>query len=857
MVDYAKFYKCALQVNPYSYPKYRGLDNLNEDEYNESILKKCLENDIKIVGLANHGDCDNSESLRRVLSEKDILVFPGFEITTAEKIHIVCLFDPSTSISELNRILGSIGMPKYENGTEVSNLSCLDIARIVTENNGFWYAAHITSDNGILKSGGLHKVWQSDLLTAAQIPNSRLKIDPKYKNIVNNKEPSYKRSSDIALINAKDICKPEDLDIDESCTYLKMSELSFEAFKQSFTDPTSRVKLKSDMKNCFQSSIDRIQVFGGYLDGLDINFSNELNTIIGGRGTGKSTLINLIRYTLGIYDELTKKEIEEVAKVNLGLDSYVELTITSHKQDGAKFKIRKTYNQSITILDENDDITQFKVDDILPNIEIYGQNELLESVKSDTKITKIVSRLINIDSSYINNRTNDYNKLSNNTKKLLEITNCINELEEKTSDIPSKEEELKRYNSKGLDKKLESITEIDIERTHINDIHEIAANYVCEISKLEIEDNDTLKSEEISEILQELKKFNEKIEGFSNNIKEEKSKLLEAIDRIIKNWKDRVNPIESEVNNLVSEIEGVHNKSSKQIVDDYRRLTTYIVKSKPFTKKIKTLKSQKNKLLNERKQIIEKCKISNDEYAQNVLKSIKKLNKNVFNGVQRLEIHCFQNKNEILNCLKNIDGVGDKGLQHIKEYEDFYILTFVENIRLGPDKIKEIYSLTDYISQKICSLNETELWNLEGLMLGDLTKIELKVGDEFKDMYSLSKGQQCTAILNILLLENKEPLIIDQPEDNLDNAYIAENLVKILRENKFNRQYILATHNANIPVFGDAELIVALEEHNKQGKIIDGAIGSIDRKSVQKVVIDILEGGETALLNRNKKYKLY
>ena len=158
MVNYAKFYKCALQVNPYSYSGYRGMDNLSEDEYNERILKNCLENDIKIVGLANHGDCNSSESLRRILSDNNILVFPGFEIATAEKIHIVCLFDPSTPISELNRILGSIGMPKYVTGTEVSKLSCLEIADKVIENNGFWYAAHITSDNGILKLGGLHNV---------------------------------------------------------------------------------------------------------------------------------------------------------------------------------------------------------------------------------------------------------------------------------------------------------------------------------------------------------------------------------------------------------------------------------------------------------------------------------------------------------------------------------------------------------------------------------------------------------------------------------------------------------------------------------------------------------------------------
>lgn len=856
MVNYAKFYKCALQVNPYSYSGYRGMDNLSEDEYNERILKNCLENDIKIVGLANHGDCNSSESLRRILSDNNILVFPGFEIATAEKIHIVCLFDPSTPISELNRILGSIGMPKYVTGTEVSKLSCLEIADKVIENNGFWYAAHITSDNGILKLGGLHNVWKNDFLIAAQIPNSRLNIDPNYKNIVNNTDPNYKRNSDIAFINAKDICKPEDLNSDESCTYLKMSELSFEAFKHSFTDPTSRVKLKSDMRDCFQSSIDRIQVFGGYLNGLDINFSNELNTIIGGRGTGKSTLINLIRYTLEIYDELTKKEIEEVAKVNLGSNSYVELTITSHKQEGAIFKIRKTYKQNITILDEYGNVTQFKIDDIMPNIDIYGQNELLESVKSDSKITKIVSRLINIDTTYIDNRTNHYKELNKNTKELLEIINKINELEENTSDIPSKEEKLKRYNLIGLNEKLEPIIKIDKERNSIKNLHKIVMDYVCEISKLEFTDNNDLKSEEISKIEQELKKFNEKIDGFSNIINEEKEKLNAAIDRIIKNWEDRINPVESEVNNLISKIEDIHDKSNREIFEDYRQLINDIERSKPVTEKIKRFKLRKEELLAERKQIIEKCKISNNEYAQNILKSIKKLNKNVFDGVLRLEVLCFQNKNNILNRLKNIDGVGDKGLQYIKEYEDFDILTFVENIRLGPDKIKEIYSLTDSISQKICSLNETELLELEELMLDDITKIKLKVGDEFKDMYSLSKGQQCTAILNILLLENKDPLIIDQPEDNLDNAYIAENLVKILRENKFNRQYILATHNANIPVFGDAELIVALEEHNKQGKIIDGAIGSIDKKSVQKVVIDILEGGKIALLNRNKKYSL-
>lgn len=75
----------------------------------------------------------------------------------------------------------------------------------------------------------------------------------------------------------------------------------------------------------------------------------------------------------------------------------------------------------------------------------------------------------------------------------------------------------------------------------------------------------------------------------------------------------------------------------------------------------------------------------------------------------------------------------------------------------------------------------------------------------FRPLNKLSTGQQCTAILLMLLLDNSDPLLMDQPEDNLDNAFIAEWIVTELRNAKSSRQFLFATHNANIPVFGDAE----------------------------------------------------
>jgi len=164
MGEKARYYKCALQVNSFSYAKYRGNIPQDEQEYNQKILEYCQTNNISVVGLADHGSVDSSASLRTCLQNTGIIVFPGFEISSAEKIHMVCLFPPEYDTSKLNRIIG-----------------------------GFWYAAHITGDNGILKLGKMQHIWKDKRLVAAQIPDSREEIDPAYINIVKNTDLSYKR----------------------------------------------------------------------------------------------------------------------------------------------------------------------------------------------------------------------------------------------------------------------------------------------------------------------------------------------------------------------------------------------------------------------------------------------------------------------------------------------------------------------------------------------------------------------------------------------------------------------------------------------------------------------------------------
>ena len=106
----------------------------------------------------------------------------------------------------------------------------------------------------------------------------------------------------------------------------------------------------------------------------------------------------------------------------------------------------------------------------------------------------------------------------------------------------------------------------------------------------------------------------------------------------------------------------------------------------------------------------------------------------------------------------------------------------------------------------------------------------------------------------LLLLDNQDPLIMDQPEDNLDNAFIAERIVQELRAAKTERQFLFATHNANIPVFGDAEWIGVCTAAEDQAEMPTDAQGSIDIPLIRDHVARILEGGKEAFMQRKEKY---
>jgi len=168
------------------------------------------------------------------------------------------------------------------------------------------------------------------------------------------------------------------------------------------------------------------------------------------------------------------------------------------------------------------------------------------------------------------------------------------------------------------------------------------------------------------------------------------------------------------------------------------------------------------------------------------------------------------------------------------------------------DKLQQQAELTDSQAPKAMeALRRLEVqFQLDIAELADLPSIELKDGDEWKNSLRLSTGQKCTTILPILLLDSDNPLLVDQPEDNLDNRFIYDTVVDAIVRVKQRRQIVLITHNPNIPVLGEASEVYVLTSDGERASLAN--TGTVDDCKTE--IINLLEGGREAFLRRKERY---
>ncbi len=873
----AQYWKCALQVNPASYIRYRGEEQTSsEDVYNQAILNACLEENIKVIGCADHGNVDAIEALKAKLNPHGIVVFPGFEIASSEKVHFVCLFDENKTAQELERILGQLDLLDPSDGIQPSRLSAFELIDKVNQQSGFIYAAHCTNDNGLLKRRMNH-VWQHKGLVAAQIPGSvddlKSVESDFYRKSILNKLTDYQRKQPITVINAADVAKPEDLRKAGASCFIKMTNPNFTSFKQAFLDPDSRVRLHSDMPKNHASSIERVQFIDGYLDGVDISISEHLNAVIGGRGTGKSTLLEGIRYALdkqpfkaGSADVQHKKIVAE----NIGKDkAMVKLTVRSHTMNGRRFVISRKYGEQPIVTDESGQATQFHPSDLLPNLELYGQNEIYEMVRDETQRTALIKRFVSDEEpSEIIDKLSA--KICANREKIIEQLGKKSDIEAEVERLPNLQDRAKQFADLGLDEKLKVIPTLEREKQLIQTVEQ----EIKQFSTLSETILDNLPdpvflgeaviaslphAEELRQlrtILEALRQTGEKI---IPQVTDAVTKAQSAYQPVKTQLETKVKQEEDKLEKAFKQIPANNGKPGKELGVEYKSILTQIERIKPKQQQLATRQLLLDELYQTRVSLHVELNEERTSRSSKIKKIIKRLNRKLENKV-KLELQSESNRQDIVNYLLGceLEQVGAGRLSWVLEH-DFTAVNLANRIRLGHEAISKAgWGITPAVASALCKMTEQQLLLLEEVTVSDKMSIELNIkhsGEpQYKEVDSLSTGQQCTAILHLLLLDNQDPLILDQPEDNLDNAFIADRIVTQLRSAKTARQFMFATHNANIPVFGDAEWIGVISVKDGKGEIPSSQQGAIDVTEVQRLAADILEGGEIAFDQRRKKY---
>ncbi len=873
----ARFFKCALQVNSAGYIQYRGQQQvLSEDEYNTQLLNAALEAGIEVIGLADHGCIDGFEKIRKLFSANSIVVFPGFEVASSEKVHFVCLFDEATSADLVKMHLGALGI-NINNPAAPVQKSAVDIINYVNQKEGFIFAAHSTNDDGVLKRRMDH-IWRNKALLAAQIPKT---IDDLkgvesdfYRKAFLNKDANYCRTREMAVINAADVAKPDDIKKEHASCLIKMTKPCFASFKHAFLDAGSRVRLNSDKPENYASALERIRFIGGYLDGVDIELSEHLNAVIGGRGTGKSTLLECIRFAFDLppFGKAAKAQHDAILKSNLGYEKgMVEITLRSAAMHGRQFIVSRKYGNQPVVTGENGDVSPYQPADLLPGIELYGQNEIYEITRDQQSRNQLITRFLEGEhEQFDTNIARVLSKLKENKGSIEKALSQKSDIEAEVERLPKLQEQAKQFRALGLDEKLKIIPKLEKEKQlnkrvteELNRVKEAIDTLKESLPDTVFLSDASLNGLPHSDLLQQQRVI---LDGLGTSLTQSINQLELASSKAV----DRLLPIQQtlleaqrvedlQLENAFKEIPTSQGKTGRQIGVEYQTLLKQIEQIRPKQTTLQARQKQLDALYNERQKLLLELDQQTSARASAMQKSVKRLTRKLDQKV-RLNLKPEGNRQVLVDFLSNCDleGVGAKRLAWVLEGE-FSSGNLAKIIRKGEAELSLMFGISDTIVRALCHLSERTLLALEELIIPDTMTIELNVshgeqGAIFRPIEGLSTGQQCTAVLHILLLDNQDPLILDQPEDNLDNAFIAERIVAELRRAKLSRQFLFATHNANIPVFGDAEWIGVLSVEGNKGLIRAEQQGAIDMPEVQKLAANILEGGKSAFNQRREKY---
>lgn len=879
----AIFHRCALQVNPHSYGgTFRGQQTSGDArEHAKAIVEQAVEIGVSVLAITDHNDASGVAAFQEAAQHTNVTIFPGFELSSSEGIHILCIYPPNADKNSLDRFLGEFRIRKTGPSANLSSEPFDKVLTMVEQQGGVAIAAHATNAKGLFKAlEGQARInaWHAKDLLAIQIPGPVAALSPEVRPIVQNENPDYQRNHPadenlaVAAINAKDVVKPSDLKDPSATCWIKMSEITVEGLRQAFLDPGSRIRLNSDSTPDDHAELVSLTWEGGFLDGAAIRFNPNMNVLVGGRGTGKSTIIESLRYALGLepIGEEADKAHKGIVRQVLRNGTKVSLLVHCDRPAPREYRIERTIPNPPVVREEDGKLSNLLPKEVLPRVEVYGQHEISELTKSPEKLTRLLDRFVERDHSSARRKADLRRELEKTRRSIVEVCTELQQIEERLAALPRLEETLERFREVGLEDRLREKSLLVREERVLNSMPERLQNFreCLDLLRQELPIDRVFLSERALRDLPGKKILaggNDVLESLSTNLDKLAGQFAEALKQadegiaeIRARWNERQEKVQADYEKILRELQ-------KSAIDgqEFIRLRREIENLRPLGERKFLLKRLEKELLERRRMLLAEWEDIKAEEFRSLDRAAQAVSKKLRPRVQ-VEVTAAGDREALLRLLRDeIGGRLSEALAILARAENFSLPQFVDSCRTSADAVHRTYKIPPAQAQRLAEASAETLMHIEELELSPATTIQLNTAPSGKPpswqaLEALSTGQKATAVLLLLLLESDAPLIVDQPEDDLDNRFITEGVVPKMREEKRRRQFVFSTHNANILVLGDAELIVGLTATgggDEGNAYIDPKhIGSIDAHPVREMVEEILEGGKDAFERRRRKY---
>ncbi len=871
----ARFYRCALQVNPFDYLRrhQKATPFRSEEEYNKALIEVCLEIGIEIIAVTDHYRVKHSANLVQAARDAGLHAFSGLEAVTKDGVHFLCLFDPDRE-EFLERFIGECGIHDTDELSPTGSMDSIELLDCARSWDAVCIAAHVASRGGLLSklSGQPRiKVWTNPDLLACALPGPVSDAPDGIRPILENKDTQHKRDRPIAILNASDVNDPENLKKEGASCFIKMSNVSVEAFRQAFLDPDSRIRLHSDSVPDPHAEFLAMTWEGGFLRDTAVHFNENLNVLVGGRGTGKSTMIESIRYALDLepLGEEARKAHEGVVRHVLQSGTKVSLRVRSHKPSKRCYTIERSVPNPPVVKDEAGEVLALSPRDVMPGVEVFGQHEISELTKSSEKRTLLLERFVARDPTLSGRKSKMRLELERSRNRIIDVRREMMRLDGRLAALPGLEETQKRFQQAGLEERLkEKSLLIREERLFFNlderiDQFRILHNELAEgipvdtafVSSKALEG--LPNTDILSRVEEILGAFGRKL----NKLDEQFGKALAEADHAIKEtkstWNERKTAIEQNYEKLLRELQ-----KSKIDGAEFIQLRQQIEELRPLNDKVESLERDLKVHQTQRRNLLAEWEdIKATEYRQ-LETAAKRVSRKLFDRVQ-VTVMMAGNRDPLEKLLREVGGNLAAAMERLRGQDQLSLPELAQRCREGKEALMKHYHLPSGAAERIAQADPGLFMRIEELELPATTEINLNTAPDgepanWQTLDALSTGQKATAVLLLLLLESEAPLVVDQPEDDLDNRFITEGVVPIMRQEKRRRQFVFSTHNANIPVLGDAELILGLAATGAakegQARIEPRHMASIDTTPVRELVEEILEGGKDAFEMRRSKY---